>query len=253
MPAETAAPPSTSATDSGVSGGESGLPFVVLAGLFTGALVTCNLIANKFVEVQLPLFSEPFRVSAGILPYPLTFLVTDLLSEIYGKRKANQVVLSGFAASLLALLAIALGQTFPALEASPVGDDQFATVFGNAWRVIGASMLAYLCAQFLDVRMFHFWKDLTKGKHLWLRNNASTVGSQLLDTTLVVSVLFICPWDPEANAYGNTDWGFVGGAILDGFTFKVLVALVDTPLFYLGVWLFRRHLPREGEVHTFGA
>lgn len=206
--------------------------FLVLAGLFTAALVVCNLIAGKFVEVDLGF--KTFIVSAGILPYPLTFLVTDIISEIYGRRRANQLVLTGFVASVFVVGVLQLGMAFPAIDNSAVDDKAFETVFGSGTRAIAASMVAYLVAQFIDIRMFHFWKRLTGGRHLWLRNNASTVASQLVDTTLVVFVLFVGDWSA----------GRMTGAILDGWTFKMLCALVDTPLFYAAVYLFGRYLPR---------
>lgn len=195
--------------------------YLVLAGIFVASLVTCNLIANKFVSIDLGF--KTFIVSAGILPYPLTFLVTDILSEIYGKKRASMVVLSGFIASLFVLLFLWIGSQFNAINGSPIDNDTYNLVFSNAWRVIFASMIAYLSAQFLDVRLFHFWKKMTKGRHLWLRNNASTIGSQLVDTILVISVLFIGVWDTDQ----------IISAIIDGWLFKMLVAFIDTPLFYL--------------------
>ena len=111
-----------------------------------------------------------------------------------------------------------------------VNDVAYNTVFQNAWRVILASMIAYLCAQFLDVRLFHFWKNLTKGKHLWLRNNASTIGSQLVDTILVICVLFAGVWPS----------GQIMSAIFDGWLFKMLCALVDTPIIYGVLYLLRK-------------
>ena len=195
--------------------------YLVLAGIFVASLVTCNLIANKFVSIDLGF--KTFIVSAGILPYPLTFLVTDILSEIYGKKRASMVVLSGFIASLFVLLFLWIGGQFNAINGSPLNNETYNLVFNNAWRVIFASMIAYLSAQFLDVRLFHFWKRMTKGRHLWLRNNASTIGSQLVDTILVISVLFIGVWDTDQ----------IISAIIDGWLFKMLVAFIDTPLFYL--------------------
>ena len=195
--------------------------YLVLAGIFVASLVTCNLIANKFVSIDLGF--KTFIVSAGILPYPFTFLVTDILSEIYGKKRASMVVLSGFIASLFVLLFLWIGSQFNAINGSPIDNDTYNLVFSNAWRVIFASMIAYLSAQFLDVRLFHFWKKMTKGRHLWLRNNASTIGSQLVDTILVISVLFIGVWDTDQ----------IISAIIDGWLFKMLVAFIDTPLFYL--------------------
>ncbi|MEC7855404.1 MAG: queuosine precursor transporter, partial [Candidatus Neomarinimicrobiota bacterium] len=122
----------------------------MLTGIFIASLVTCNLIANKFVTVDLGF--KIFIVSAGILPYPLTFLVTDLISELYGQKKANLVVFSGFIASLFVLLFLWLGGQFNAIPDSLVNDATYDSVFRNAWRLIGASMIAYLFAQFVDVR-----------------------------------------------------------------------------------------------------
>lgn len=202
--------------------------FLVLTAVFLSSLVTCNLIANKFLTVDLGF--KVFVLSAGALPYPITFLATDLLSELYGRRRANRVVWSGFAASLFALLALWLGGQFAALPESPVSDATYDAAFGNTWRVIAASMTAYLVAQFVDVRLFHFWKDLTNGRHLWLRNNASTIFSQLLDSVLVVLVLFLGVWESEQ----------IVATILDLWLFKALVALADTPFFYFGTWLLKR-------------
>lgn len=202
--------------------------FLVLAAIFLASLVVCNLIANKFLTVDLGF--KVFTLSAGALPYPITFLATDLLSELYGRRRANRVVMAGFAASVFAILALWLGGLPTAIPDSPVSQEVYAATFGNSWRVIAASMTAYLVAQFLDVRLFHFWRELTGGKHLWLRNNASTIVSQLLDSALVVAVLF---WGEKPG-----DEMFV--IVLDLWLFKSLCALVDTPLFYWFTWFLRR-------------
>lgn len=202
--------------------------YLLLGILFTTALVVCNLIANKFVLVDF--LGLQFRLSAGVLPYPITFLITDILSEVYGRKKTNQVVLMGFAALIFTLFILWLGAQFPSIDGSPVSDELYQTAYGNSWRVIMASMAAYIVAQLVDVRLFHFWKRLTRGKHLWLRNNASTVVSQLVDTTLVVGVLFV----------GDRDWDEIGQLIRDGWMFKALVALADTPFLYLATWLLRK-------------
>ena len=131
--------------------------FIVLSAIFVASLVTCNLIVNKFVTINLGF--KVFEISAGILPYPLTFLVTDILSEIYGKRKTSQVVFSGFIASLFVICFLKLGAYFAAIESSPLNNSEYDKVFGNSWRVIGSSMIAYLAAQFLDVKLFHFFQE----------------------------------------------------------------------------------------------
>lgn len=206
--------------------------YLILTGLFVALLVVCNLIANKFVTVDLGFlgFSNPFILSAGVLPYPLTFLITDVLSEFYGKKRTNQVIITGFVASIVILGVLLLGSMFNSIEGSPVSDDTYNMVFKNSWRVIGASMVAYLAAQFVDVKLFHFWKNLTNGKHLWLRNNGSTILSQFIDTTLVVSVLFI----------GVKSFDDIQSMIIDGWLFKAMVALFDTPIFYVLVYFGRK-------------
>ncbi|HEX9793416.1 MAG TPA: queuosine precursor transporter [Planctomycetota bacterium] len=212
--------------------------YLMLATLFVGALVVTNLVANKFLTVDLTAFGlKKFTLSAGALPYPVTFLVTDLLSEIYGHKRANRVVASGLLVSLFVLGALWLGDLFPAIEESPVDDEAYRQVFRNAWRVVGASMTAYLIAQFVDIRIFHFWKRLTKGKHLWLRNNFSTIVSQLLDSFLVVVVLFA----------GREEFDWMLPVIFDLWLFKALIALLDTPLFYLGTAGLRRWLGVDRE------
>jgi uncharacterized integral membrane protein (TIGR00697 family) len=199
-----------------------------LGGLFIAALVSCNMIANRFIEVDLGF--KTFIISAGVLPYPITFLITDILSEVWGRKKTNQLVYAGFAASLFVLGILWSSAQFDAVSFSIITDQEFDKMFGNTWRVVFSSMVAYLTAQLVDVRLFHFWKKLTNGKHLWLRNNASTIFSQLVDTTLVVGVLFI----------GYRSYGEMADLIVDGWMFKVLVALVDTPFLYLATYLYRR-------------
>ena len=139
------------------------------------------------------------------------------------------MVFAGFVASMFVLLFLWLGGQFNAIPDSLVTDDTYNSVFRNAWRIIAASMTAYLFAQFVDVRIFHFWKRLTNGKHLWLRNNASTVASQLLDTILVICILFVGVWNSDQ----------IISAVIDGWTFKMLMALVDTPIIYSIIYLLK--------------
>ncbi|TNE27900.1 MAG: VUT family protein, partial [Bacteroidetes bacterium] len=173
--------------------------YLLLAALFISALITCNIIANKFIALDL--LGKTFVISVGVLPYPITFLITDILSEVYGRKRTNHVVLAGFVVSLFVLFILWLGHIFPAIESSPVKDSAYNTVFQNSGRVMMASMAAYLSAQLVDVRLFHFWKKTTKGKHLWIRNNFSTIFSQLIDTTLVVGIIFIGT-ESQANIPG---------------------------------------------------
>jgi uncharacterized integral membrane protein (TIGR00697 family) len=223
--------------------------FVYLAGIFIGALVVCNLIVQKFFVWEPLGIRNFFVLSVGILPYPLTFLVTDVLSECYGKRRANQVVYAGLVASIFVVGVVYLadhlhsfggvdvdtGERYP----GPVFDHYFHQIFGKTSRAVAASMIAYLVAQLIDIQVFHFWRALTKGKHLWLRNNGSTIFSQLVDTTLVVSLLFV----------GTELQDQIPRMILSGWTFKAIVALADTPFFYLAVYYYRRRFPQQVAAH----
>ena len=203
--------------------------FLILAGIFIAALVSCNLIFQKFFSWT-PFGLYTFEISVGILPYPVTFLVTDIISELYGKRKADQVVISGLIASVFVSLLVLLANAVPQTSWSPVSNETFSTVFGLNGPAVLASMVAYLSAQFIDIRVFHFWKKKTNGRHLWLRNNGSTIASQLVDTGAVL--LLLCSFDVIA-------WERFGGLLVNGFLFKMLIALLDTPLFYAAVWYLK--------------
>jgi uncharacterized integral membrane protein (TIGR00697 family) len=203
--------------------------YLVLATLFITSLVVSNLIFQKFFSWDF-FGIYTFEISVGILPYPITFLVTDLISEIYGKKKANQVVTAGIFASFFSLLIIYVSDVVPATPWSPVDDSMFTKVFGFSVIAVFSSMIAYLLAQFVDIRIYHYWKRLTKGRHLWLRNNFSTVTSQFLDT---FSVLFLL------CSFGVIEWSLFSILLLNGFLFKVLVALLDTPILYVTVHYFR--------------
>jgi hypothetical protein len=210
--------------------------YLILAGIFIASLVSCNLIFQKFfVWDAFGIYT--FEISVGILPYPITFLVTDLISEIWGPKRANRVVLAGLISSIFVLVVVTVANMVPATNWSPVTDSEFTKVFGLTTVSVGASMAAYLAAQFIDIRLFHFWKKLTKGKHLWLRNNFSTMTSQLVDTAVVVGLL--C-------SVGAMDWSRFGPLVLSGWLFKAIVAALDTPILYLTTWQIRRYLGLKG-------
>ncbi len=209
--------------------------YLYLGGLFITSLVVSNLIFQKFFywrPFEFTVFgNQLFELSVGILPYPITFLITDLISEIYGKKKANQVVIAGIFASFFSMGILWMANVVPALSNSPVDDATFQTVFALSPVAVLASMMAYLGAQFVDIRLYHFWKKLTEGRMLWLRNNFSTFSSQFIDTFSVISLL---------SLFGVLEWDLFWGLVLSGFLFKVLIAVLDTPLLYLFVFLFRK-------------
>ena len=208
--------------------------YLILSGIFIASLVSCNLIFQKFFEIEiwLPFIGNyTFAQSVGLLPYPITFLVTDIISEIYGKDRANQVVTSGLVASIFMLIVVSLADIIPMASWSPVDSDTFHKVFGLSAAAVFASMMAYLFAQYVDIRIFHFWKRLTNGKHLWLRNNTSTVFSQFIDTSAVL--LLLC-------FFGVIGWERFGVLLLNGFLFKVFFAAFDTPFVYMFVYYLRK-------------
>ena len=210
--------------------------YLYLGALFITSLVVSNLIFQKFFYWNpfgdVTVFGAPlFEISVGILPYPITFLITDLISEIFGRKKANQIVVAGIFASFFSLAIVYTANVVPATVWSPVNDGLFTSVFGNTIVAVFASMMAYLLAQFVDIQIYHFWKNLTKGKYLWLRNNFSTFSSQLIDTFTVV--LLLC-------AFGEISWDKFTGLVISGFVFKIIIAFIDTPFLYLFVYILRK-------------
>ena len=203
--------------------------YMILTAIFIASLVTCNLIFQKFFTWP-SLGISNFALSVGIIAYPVTFIVTDLISELYGKRRANQVVLAGFFASVFTVVLVYVAMAVPTADISPLDNVTFEKVFGLSGPAFFGSMLAYLTAQFIDIRIFHFWKRLTEGKYLWLRNNASTMCSQLVDTSVILVILCsagVLPWE----SFYSLLWM--------GWMFKVFVALIDTPIIYFCLWLLK--------------
>ena len=214
--------------------------YLYLAALFITSLVVSNLIFQKFfywypIDWEI-MGNSLFELSVGILPYPITFLVTDLISEIFGKKAANRVVVAGIFASFFSIGILLLAGVVPALPNSPIDDVTFNKVFALSPIAVLASMMAYLFAQFIDIRIYHFWKNLTKGRHLWLRNNFSTFASQFIDTFTVVGLLCV---------FGVLPWAAFLGLLFSGVVFKILVALIDTPLLYLSVNWIRSYYKLE--------
>ena len=223
--------------------------FLVLAGLFLGTLGMLNILGlTRFLQLG-SVGSWPIVVAVGALPCPITFLCTDLISELWGEQKANQVVWVGLLLNGWVPLVLWLGGLLPGMAGTD--DSTFRTIQQLSFGSVGASMVAYLTAQFVDVRLFHFWKKRTNGRALWLRNNGSTLVSQLVDTSAVVLIshygAHVLPVQPERSVLPQLI-SFIGS----GYLFKVLAALSDTlPFIWLTAWL--RHwldIPGEGSELT---
>ena len=201
--------------------------FLFLSSIFLTSLVVGNIIGTtKFVNVF------GLTVPAGTLAYPFTFLATDLICELYGKKRAQVLVWVGFAMNFFMLGLMMLGHYLKDASGVSGATSTFESVYGFMIGNVIASMFAYLVAQSVDVKLFHFWKNLTKGKYLWVRNNLSTVVSQLVDTTAILSVLYF------ANNLGGNIRTIADlvNLIIASYLFKFFIALFDTPLFYIGVW-----------------
>ncbi|MEO1128508.1 MAG: queuosine precursor transporter [Planctomycetota bacterium] len=229
--------------------------FLIFAGLFLGTLAMLNILGiTRFIVLwdtgaTVGTTDIIFAVAVGVLPYPITFLCTDFISELYGRKRASAVVWVGFLLNLWVVGILWLGGVLPGFEARDGAGDLIPDAAGRmpvffevrtlAFGAVAASMIAYLVAQLVDVHVFHFWKRLTKNRHLWLRNNGSTLVSQLVDTTAVILITHFyakaLPIDED-----GTLWLQLLLFIATGYAFKLLAALVDTVPFYFGAhWLAR--------------
>jgi len=228
--------------------------FLVLAGFFLCAMTLLNVVGiTRFVQLG------PMALAVGVLPYPLTFLCTDLISELYGRRRANFLVWVGFTLNFFILGMLWLGNLIPAVPtetqppwqviqlaesiALPNGEvmtgsvELFQLLYACTSGAVFASMMAYIAAQFCDVQLFHFFKRLTKGRHLWLRNNFSTLTSQMVDSIMVISVTF-----GAAFFAGSITFGAMMVLMGSNYLFKMCVALADTLPFYYLTSKLRRYL-----------
>ncbi|MDD4351775.1 MAG: queuosine precursor transporter [Candidatus Gracilibacteria bacterium] len=235
----------------------------ILLGLFVVALVLANLIGAKITEFPTPNwlaaplnviffpiiwffnlilawtgndvlsyhFFNQVRVSVGILTVPVMFLITDIVEEVWGRKVTKEFINVGILGMLFLILITFISVKLPAAERFAEMDAAYRSIFTTSIRMAIASILAFYIAQMHDIWAFHFWKDKTKGKFLWLRNNLSTIASQLLDSSIFMFVAFYHPTNFPAT--------LVVKLIIPYYIFKILFALLDTPFCYLGVWWVR--------------
>jgi queuosine precursor transporter len=231
--------------------------FLLLAGFFLCSMTLLNVIGiTKFVQLG------PMALAVGVLPYPLTFLCTDLVSELYGKRRANFMVTVGLIMNVFVILVLSIGNWLPAVSidnqppwqvlqlaqdiASPSGAsisgsvELYFLIYATTSGAVIASMLAYVAAQYCDVHLYHFWRNLTKGRHLWLRNNFSTMISQGVDSFMVISVTFGAVF--LAGGLSLEQMLLLMGS---NYLFKFCAALIDTIPLYIAVHYLRRYLHAE--------
>lgn len=223
--------------------------FIILSGFFLGTLAILNILGiSRQIDFSFQMFGRtiPFVVFVGVLPYPITFLCTDFISELYGKKRATMVVWTGLILNIWVLFIIWLGGILPPHpELGPDGlpyiDDAQRTFFTIRKLTFGAtigSMAAYLTAQFVDVQVFHMLKKLTKGKAMWLRNNGSTLTSQMVDSVAVITISWFFAHEAISIRPGETTFHAIIILILSNYVFKMVSALIDTVPFILGTkWL----------------
>ncbi len=206
--------------------------FVILAGIFITNAVVAELIGGKLIQIG------PFVMSIGILPWPVVFLTTDLINEYFGEKGVRR--LSFITASLIAyaFLVLLLAIAIPAAKGiSPVNDEQFQAVFGQSMWIIVGSIMAFLVSQLIDVSVFWYFRNKTGDKKIWLRTTGSTVISQLFDSFIVLGVAF---WLP-----GKINFETFIGSALTGYTFKLGIAILLTPLIYWGHRIIKNYLDSD--------
>jgi len=196
----------------------------ILLAIFVAALICANLLGSKVTVIF------GITASVGIFAYPLTFLMTDIVEEVYGRRKAQSFVYAGFFSLILVFILVLISLAMP--PASFYSNNEgYSKVFQNTLRIIVASLTAFFISQTHDVWMFNRWKKRHKGKHLWWRNDVSTIVSQLIDTTIFIFIAFYM----VTPAYTVDK---MVAMIIPYWTLKIVFALCDTPFCYLGVkWL----------------
>jgi len=202
---------------------------MLITALFVTSLVVANVVTGKILSLDAGFFN--FIVPGAFLLYAVTFLMTDLMNELYGRKEAQTLVKVGFIASVFAAIMIYLTQLLPAAPFAMEVQEAYEILLGTNMRFVFASMIAYYLSQTWDVWFFSKLKDRTNGRHKWLRNNASTMTSQLLDTVIFITIAFI-----------GTPGVELGIMVFSQYVLKLLIAAVDTPIFYL---LTRNMKPAE--------
>jgi uncharacterized integral membrane protein (TIGR00697 family) len=212
-----------------------GVPQVALVALFVTALVAAQVTAAKVVAVDppvgLPLAGDPVLVPGAVFAYALTFFASDCYAELYGRRATQVLVNVAFTMNFVLLGVVWLAIAAPVFQGSPVGQEAFVSVLGASTGVVLGSLVAYAVSQNWDVVVFHRIRGYTGSDHLWLRNVASTATSQLIDTVIFVTIVFL--------VFQGLPVGQVLGLIVGQYAVKLGIALLDTPFVYAVVGFVR--------------
>jgi queuosine precursor transporter len=192
--------------------------FVYLCAVFVACLLLGDIVGGKIVRTPLG------PISVGIIPFPVTFLLTDVVNDFYGRRGASFLTMLGFFMAVLAWVLLQVTTLMPVDGSTYFTQVEFAKVFGGSAQLFVASMIAYLIGQFLDIHVFHFWKALTESRHLWLRSTGSTIFSQAVDT-ITINIIF-------GRVTAGWGWDFIGAKITREYVIKFVVAVALTPAIY---------------------
>ncbi len=213
--------------------------YLWMSAVFVTSLLLANILGVKLFRFELFGGSLPVEHTVGMLPFPITFLLTDLLNEYYGKKAARRVTYVAFAMGALAFVLIYIGRFMPIREGIPGTADarSFEVIFGASALMYIASIVAFLCGSLLDIYLFGLFKRLTRGRMVWLRATGSTVVSQLFDSFVVTFMFFIVL--QELTGGEAADVRFVAATALTGYVLKFVIAVALTPLIYLGRWFIR--------------
>ena len=198
------------------------MTLVSLSMAFCALLLVANIMAVKLITVV------TFVVPVAVVAYPLTFLITDTIAELYGRRITSRIIWLGFAMNAATVLLLYVGQIIPPVSFWE-GQNAYEAILGSVPRIVLASMLAYLVSQHHDVFAFEFWRRRTQGRHLWFRNNASTLVSQGIDTLIFISIAFA----------GTVPTSVLLNMMLGQYLVKLVIAAIDTPICYGLVSLIR--------------
>lgn len=222
--------------------------FVCLVAVFVSCLLLGDIIGGKTIPTPLG------PISVGIIPFPITFLLTDVVNDFYGRKGARFLTIVGFAMAVLAYAILQLGNVLPAHESTYFSQAEFSKIFGGSAQLFIASMIAYLLGQFLDIQVFQFWKALTQSKHLWLRATGSTLLSQIVDTVTINVVFWYWTASKDPHSFlGMMSPGdrmsWIGAKIGREYGIKLVVAILLTPAVYAIHGFVVRGLKIEPEAH----
>ena len=202
--------------------------------IFAVGLVTANAISAKLFNMGFSILGNPVTLTVGAICYPITFLVTDIIGEIWGKYEAKIAVKFGFVCQIIATFIIIVARYLP-----PVDDSvqiSYVTLMGQNWVFVIASLSAFLISQSWDVFVFHKIRDYYIMKHgnrdggRWIWNNCSTIGSQLIDSVVYVIVAFGFGF---GWLFDSSMHGMMLSMVVGQFLIKAILAILDTPIFYI--------------------